>query len=384
MASRVAVFGAGLSGLACGIELKRKGFDVTIYDASDRAGGRVKTDRLDGFLLDHGFQVFLPSYELGSHFLNYSKLELKSFSPGALIHDTKKFNLISDPFRDPSHLLTTLLSPMATLKDKVLTLRLIFQSRISYKEISRGGDAQSYLKSLGFSQKYINGFFVPFFSGVFLNRELDVPENFFKYLFGRFSQGRASLPRKGMEQLPLQMVDEIGRDRIRLKSNNEIRDVLGSGEFDYVVQAFDGNRSPENYREVSTHYFKTRSEKWAKKTLFLAGASAKSVNHVACLTAVNPEYAPEGWHLYSVNALGKPVDDLSDDLSTLFGKKEFESWEHLKTYYIKEALPSKPFYGELPLRDEYGIFHCGDHRESPSIQGALYSGLRVAQEIAKF
>jgi len=385
MKKKVAIVGAGLSGLACGLELKRAGAEVSIFDTQSEVGGRVRTDAVDGFLLDHGFQVFLPSYELGPHFLNYEKLEMKAFAPGAEIYKQGAFYKISDPLRDPKGLLPTLISPLASFKDKLLILKFILGKGIDYKDVGAGDTALNYLKSFGFSQKFIQGFFMPFFSGVFLNRDLSVSEDFFRYLFQKFSEGYASLPAVGMKGLPEQMALEIGPSSIYLNHKVDLS-TFTKTDFDHCVWANGSpvsGEAPRAYNTVTTHYYKTQSTAWAGKTLYLNGGSEGPVNHVACLTAVQPSYAPEGWHLFSVNSLIESTAGLEDHLCEIFGKVEIDQWEHLKSYSIKKALPKKTEFGRQNPRNEDGIFLCGDHMETASIQGALQSGLRVAQEIMK-
>lgn len=61
-AREVIVVGAGLSGLAAARKLGDAGVPVRILEASDGVGGRVRSDVLDGFILDRGFQVFIEGY----------------------------------------------------------------------------------------------------------------------------------------------------------------------------------------------------------------------------------------------------------------------------------------------------------------------------------
>lgn len=380
MGLNVAIIGAGLSGLACAVELKRKGAEVTVFEKSSGVGGRIKTEKIDGFLLDHGFQVFLPSYELGSYFFNYQNLHLKAFLPGAKIFSDGKFSLISDPLRDPAQLVATLFSPIASLKDKLLTLKLVFAGGPSYSEVELADSALLFLQDYGFSKSYIEKFFVPFFSGVFLSRELSVSSHYFRYLFNKFSKAYASLPKEGMSQLPLQMAEEIGRDNIRLNEEVNLKN-FDRTSFDHMVWAGKPDESTE-YFSVTTHYFKTKSNTWAGKTLYLNGDSKGPVNHVACLTAVNPNYAPDSWHLYSVNVLEKaPLEAVENHLKEMFGADEMRSWELLKSFDIKEALPAAPHYGALSDQPSSELFRCGDYLESASIQGALTSGLKTARLI---
>ncbi|MCJ8277498.1 MAG: FAD-dependent oxidoreductase [Bdellovibrionales bacterium] len=401
MDKKVIIVGAGLSGLACALELEKKGISSLVIEKTERVGGRVKTDRVDGFLLDHGFQVYLPSYELGQYFLDHDKLQLKAFAAGAHIYGEHKKDSISDPLREPSKIFKTLMASSSSLKDKWLTMKLVSSPSFDYKKISSQSSALTFLKDYGFSKNYINNFFKPFFSGVFLDSELQVSEDYFRYLFSKFSKAKASLPLKGMEALPQQMAASLKSSTILL--NKEIESIsettlsLSSGEsFDYThlvmacpieVSEKLGLVAPvhKSYNPVTTYYFKTRSQKFADKTLFLNARPQRTVNHVACLTAVNPNYAPDSWHLFSVNILDSHSEynsEVDKDLSRLFGD-DFNSWEFIKSYNIDKALPSQPLYGQRIKTLKDNIFLCGDMMESSSIQGALSSGYNQAQRISE-
>jgi hypothetical protein len=383
---KVAICGAGLSGLACAMELKNKGIPFHVFEKTDRVGGRVKTDHVDGFLLEHGFQVFLTSYQLGPYFLDYSQLQLQNFSPGAQIFHQDQFRVLSDPLRDPQNILPTLFSPLASLKDKFLTLKLIFQTRSDYGDLSSSKTAMSFLESFGFSQSYIKNFFIPFFSGVFLTKDLSVSSQYFSYLFNRFSKANATLPLLGMEQIPKQMSQVIGDENITLNSNPSRAELQSQG-YTEVVEAFpSGDLTDADFFNVTTHYFKTTSTQWVSPMLYLNGDSTGPVNHVACLTAVSSEYAPKGWHLFSVNVLEGLQGEVKEHLKELFGFKEVESWELIRSYAIKRALPKRPLYGKRDwVREHEGlsIYSCGDFMESASIQGALTSGKKTAEVIAQ-
>ncbi len=400
---QVGIIGAGLSGLACAVELEKNGVDVTVFEKTNQAGGRVKTDDFEGFKLDHGFQVYLSSYEAGEYYFEYKELQLGSFSPGAHIFDGQKMSLMSDPLRKPADLFKTLFNPNATLGDKLLILKLK-KMAVETKDVKLEINNQTtleFLTKFGFSKKIIKNFFKPFFSGVFLESELKTPAGYFLYLFGRFSLGKASLPKNGMQELAIQMQRKLKKkiifshEAIKVTKNEIMFHDENKYNFDYVVMATDvtglknfGLENEKQWNSVTTSYFKTKSNQLASKYLYLNAKDNKIVNHVACLTAAQPAYAPEGWHLYSVNCVGQNLSSDNDvikvivDLKKIFGETEINKWDFIKSYYIKDALPTKTQFGGSVV-NKNGIYYCGDHLESASIQGALVSGYKLANIIIR-
>ena len=209
MKPTVTIIGAGIAGLTAAVYLHKSGFKVKIIEATDRAGGRIKTDKVDGFLLDHGFQVFLDSYPEAKVLLDYKTLNLKKFLPGAtVLYDGGQFE-IADPFRRPSALFATLFAPVGSIKDKINTLFLKYKLlKISVADLFVQKE-QSTLKQLsdyGFSHKMIDRFYKPFFSGIFLENELTTSNRMFDFIMKMFSEGNATLPELGMEEIPKQLV----------------------------------------------------------------------------------------------------------------------------------------------------------------------------------
>ena len=176
----VAIIGAGLSGLACA-RLLQKDFEVHVFDELPEVGGRVYTDHQDGYLLDRGFQVYLPGYQEGKDVFDYKSLHFKKFSPGARIRINGKFYEVGDPLRDPAQFFSTLTAPIGSFVDKLKILQL----KIS-KPSHDGLKTIDYLHEMGFSEDIIENFFRPFFSGIFLERELSTPAHFFQYLYKIF------------------------------------------------------------------------------------------------------------------------------------------------------------------------------------------------------
>ena len=205
MKPTITIIGAGISGLTAAVYLNQKGYKIQILEASDRAGGRIKTDILDGFRLDRGFQVLLTEYPETKKLLDYKKLNLKRFLPGAtVLYDLGQFE-IADPFRRPTATFATLFAPVGSLKDKINTFFLKTKLvKIAVADVFKQPevDTISQLKKYGFSQKMIDRFYKPFFSGIFLENDLKTSSHMFDFVMKMFSEGDAAIPELGMEEIP--------------------------------------------------------------------------------------------------------------------------------------------------------------------------------------
>ncbi len=166
----VVIVGAGLSGLTCALTLHEAGHRVLILESSDGVGGRVRTDRVNGYLLDRGFQVFLDAYPEAGRLLDLPALDLKSFEPGALVFDGRKLNRVMDVFRRPKALLASAFSPVGSLFDK-LRVAVLRQKVLDLNPddlFARPDQStEAYLRGLGFSERMIDGFFRSFYGGIF-------------------------------------------------------------------------------------------------------------------------------------------------------------------------------------------------------------------------
>ncbi|MEZ6087868.1 MAG: NAD(P)/FAD-dependent oxidoreductase [Pirellulaceae bacterium] len=221
MDTDVIIIGGGLAGLSCAVKLAQRGVNFQILEATDRIGGRVRTDNVDGFLLDHGFQVLLTAYPAAQELLDYDALRLNPFEPGALVRDQSRFLSIDDPWRHPSSILSTVTSGVGTLADKFRIGRLRYDvcrgelddlfDRVQQPTIYR-------LQSLGFSDHFIDQFLKPWFSGVFLDSDLATSSRVFEFVFRMFSSGDVALPSGGMQAIPRQLADRLPSESICLET----------------------------------------------------------------------------------------------------------------------------------------------------------------------
>ena len=370
----------------------------------------MRTDQLDGFLLDRGFQVFLDAYPEAGALLDKESLDLRAFRSGALIHRTSGMVRMMDVFREPRHLIESALAPVGSFADKLRVARLRWRlMRLTTEEIA-GHEAmttESYLRHAGFSPRMIDGFFRSFYGGIFLERELQTSSRMFEFTFKMFSQGSATLPSRGMGEIPRQLASRLPPGTIRLGAQvTEIQPgsiTLESGEQfrgDAVVVATDattaaglvsaGGIAGPVWRSVTCLYFAASRSPLGEPIIALNGTGSGLVNNVCVPSDLAPAYAPPGRALVSVSVLGT-VDsaDLESrvlaELEAWFGGAVRE-WRHLRTYRIERALPrQEPGNGFTGpgFRQAAGVYVCGDHLWSASIEGAIISGLRTADAILK-
>ena len=409
MPHEVVIVGAGLAGLSCAKHLFQNGLQPLVLEATGSLGGRVRTDRLDGFLLDRGFQVFLTAYPEAKRFLDYACLKLRSFEPGALVRFGGTFHLLADPWRKPWQSLRSILNPIGTLQDKLRIAGLrsrALSGTLDDLFATPETTTLEMLRQAGLSDAMTERFFRPFLGGIFLDRDLYTSSRMFQFVFRMFSLGLASLPAQGMQAIPDQLASSIPKESVRfdarVQSVEPGRVQLANGEeftCRHIVVAADSSAASQllgaplhkAWQGVTCLYFAAVTPPVSRPILVLNGEGKGPINNLCVPSVVSADYAPAGQHLVSVSVMGVPDQDAAeleiavrDQLTEWYGPK-VKGWRHLRTFRIPHALPQQfPPALETPQRpvkvtDE--IYVCGDHRDNASINGAMVSGRRAAEAI---
>ncbi|MFD6180440.1 NAD(P)/FAD-dependent oxidoreductase [Streptomyces goshikiensis] len=408
--SPVIVVGAGLAGLTCALDLVRAGLPVRVLEAADEVGGRVRTDRRDGFLLDCGFQVFNTSYPQVKRRIELARLRLRPFTPGVLIHTAEGGRVrFSDPTRRPSDALALLtakreqrpgpgpgplalaaLGPLCAL-DLLAPPRLLkrLPERTTREELARWR----------VPERVVDGFLRPFLAGVFLEDDLDTSSRMFHLTWRSMLRGTLTLPADGMGAVPLQLAGDLPPGCVERASPVAAVSAVGVTFADgsaagarAVVVATDAAAARSLVpglpavatRTVTTYHHAAPRSPLREPTLLLD--ARRRILNTCVLTEVAPTYSADGRALVSTSVLGTDTPGreaaLREVLAELYATGT-RDWERVGTATVAGALPAMvpPWPLSRTGRTASGVYVCGDHRATGSVQGAMASGTRTAREL---
>lgn len=397
------IVGGGLAGLAAARVLHQAGRRVVVCEASDSVGGRVRTDLVNGYRLDRGFQVLLTAYpELDRQF-DVGALDLRSFDPGARVWDGSEMHTIGDPFRRPSTTLATLRAPVATLADKLrLARQRLRLRRAATPDLFRRPDCATIdaLRSDGFSERVIDQFFRPFVGGIQLDPELATSHRMFDVVLQSLYRGDAAVPALGMQAIPEQLAAGLPSAAIRLEtpvvevSPNRVTTAAGDQlETDRIVVATEGPTAarllgiePVESNPATCVWFAAAEPPHRDRYLVLDGTGRGPALNIAVMSNVAPEYTPDHTALIAAACPGIERRDAAPavraQLRAIWGSS-VDAWTHLRTDVITHGQPAQPpgFAPKQRVAMGDGLFVCGDHRDTASLQGALFSGRRCGEAV---
>lgn len=425
MDTETVIIGGGLAGLNCARRLHAAGRSFTLLEATDRLGGRVRTNTVPmpegDYLVDRGFQVLLTAYPNAAEAFEYDALDLKCFYPGAMVFHDGQMHRVADPRRRPGEAIKGFRSPIATMRDKIrlaeMSLRVLC-GPVENNWARPDRPAIDALRDEGFADTTIERFFRPFFGGVFFESGLQTSSRMLEFTYRMFAQGRTCVPANGMAALPAQLAEWLPEDSLSTNARVDRLERTGDGwtvhsagspvRATNIVVAVEGGTAhtllephtaieaaPVRWRSTATIAYACDHAPTEDAILVLDGQGDGPVNHLAAMSAASPAYAPVGKHLVYANVIDPAVlanamdDDVLDQacrpqLRQWFGDP-VDGWRAINVDRIDQALPdqSPPWLSDhqRPVEMGGGLFACGDWLDNASIDGALASGSRCAQAV---
>lgn len=400
----VAVVGAGLAGLSAAERLTRAGLDVVVLEASDGVGGRARTDEVDGFLLDRGFQVLNTGYPAARRILDLDALDLQEFDRAALLHLDGRSHRVGDPRRELLAVPRAIGAPFGGVRSKAALAA--YAGTVTLEPVSRimrqdDVPAIERWASRGLDGKVVDRVLRPFFSGLLLEEEMTTSSRFVDLMMRMFARGSSTLPAGGMQQMAEQLAARLQAGSVHL--DTPVRAVeahkvtTDAGPIDAlaVIVATDadtadtllgGSLGKTDWKGVTTIYHVAAEAPLSTPTLVIDPSPDSPVNNTAVITAASPSYAPDARSLIAtslVHGRQTSFDEkvVRERLATLYDTST-SGWEHLATYDIPKGLPAMPAPHDFRKPVRHGdVYVCGDHRDTSSIQGSLVSGERAAKAV---
>ncbi len=404
----VVVVGAGIAGLRCALRLEQLGHSVTVLEAADGVGGRQRTDRIDGFLIDRGFAILIPAYPAVRRWVDTEALRLQPFGEGVIVRREDRLAVLADPTRHPTWVRHTLASGYLDPVRLAALGRWLLPAMTNPKRLLTSPDttlAQS-MDEAGFTGALREEVFDTFLAGVVVESHGQTSANFVRLLARCFLLSRASLPAEGMGALPAQLAGGLTQSPLL---NTPVHDITeqGSGcqvhtddavlSARHVVVAAGPSagpslthRPPPAMHGLITWYFEAPENPHPFPLLAIDGRRRGGrvpgpVWNAAVVSNAAPTYAPTGRHLVQATTLLDRPDGQADEqhvrrhLSEIYGCPS-DNWTVLRRVVVPEALPAlpPPFRPRSDQRISDTVTAAGDHYDSSSIQGALVSGQRAA------
>ncbi len=402
----VLVVGAGLAGLACARRLAGEGLDVRVVEASDGVGGRMRTDVVDGFRLDRGFQVLSTGYPEARRVLDLEALDLRELDSAVTVHRGGRLHRVPNPLAAPTEAPAAVASSVTSLRGKAALAAYAAQVVALPPSVLRRRDdvpGPEAWRRAGIPASAVDDVLVPFLSGVVLERDLTASRRFLDLMMRMFARGRSAVPAGGMQRVPEQLAAGLAPGSLHLDSPvTELRAdgavvdgrEVGARVVVVATDAWTASRlvpalgAPPEARGVTTYYHAALP--WSDQSgTLVVDADGSGVANSVVLTASAPEYSSDGRSLVAtsvVHAAGAPAlaePDVRRVAAGLHGQ-DAAGWELVASYDVPHALPAMtaPHSFRKPVRVAgAGVYVAGDHRDTSSIQGALVSGRRAADAV---
>lgn len=424
--NRTVVVGAGIAGLIAAIELHRSGRDVLVLEAAPEVGGRVRTTVIDGFRLDHGFQVLFTAYPTLNRYLDHAALDLRPFLPAArIVRDARSTAFVGDALADFSLLLPSLAGGAIPVPDLWRMLRLRqFAMSLSLDECFAARFAaittRDFLAARGFSAATINGFFAPFYGGILLDRSLSTRASVLLFTFKMLAEGRTAVPANGMGAIPAQLAAQLPAASVRC--NTRVRALLTTDGRASGVALDDGTvlpahdvvlaadlvtaraltdtialalHEPRSILGCTTVYYSANTALLPGRALWLNARYDAVVSHAVTITEVARSYAPSGRHLIAATVLGEAAtrDDstldasVRRDLGLMAPMPVSDTLSHVATWRVPLAQFAQPvLVAGAPASSSAHtalphLWRASEVLHSSSLEGAARGGQQAAHAV---
>mgnify|MGYP000063524494 FL=1 len=368
------VIGGGLAGLSAAITLQEAGESVELYEASDDLGGRVRSDYIDGYILDRGFQLINSGYSEVKRLGVINEIDFVGASRTVDVITPFGVSSIGDPRVHP---LQAFRSPLGSLAEKLAVLKFVGEkpnSNISLRDaILASGAGDLYENVLK-----------PFLRGVFLTDLENIDSSYGREIIKSFVSGQSGLPRAGAGALS----EALGA-RVETVFLNSPIDSLRQFAGKKVILATDAHTTAKlthvpietQFADSFTWYHALPAGLVKTKNLRVTSTANPIVNSVA-LSNVVSQYAPAGKTLISSTAVTSITDDQAlNEISKFWGIAPSE-FELIKRYDVRNSLPvfQPGSHGVKSARVNDELFIAGDYLTAGSQNGALLSGRLAAME----
>lgn len=404
----VVVIGAGLAGLRAATVLADSGLGVLVIDAADVVGGRQRTDEIDGFLLDRGFQVLNPAYPAVRRWVDVDELALRPFPVGVRVRTAQGVVEVRHPLRHPASIPATLASGLVPVRDAVALARWIAPALLRPRRVITGPDRTLHegWDAAGLRGRLRTEVLEPFLAGVLADASGETSDAFARLLVRMFVLGTPGLPARGIAALPAQLARTAASAGARFRLGARATGVRrAAGGVDVAVEDGDALRAravivavgPDAAADLidvprpptkglQTWWFSTDAPPTASALLCVDGRRAGPIVNTVVMSNAAPSYAPPGRHLVEATCLLPPHGgeaateaDVRRQLGEIWGASAAQ-WSLLRRDDIPHALPAQPppLRTTTPPRVDDDVYVAGDHRDTASIQGALVSGQRAA------
>ena len=381
MHSDVLIVGAGLAGLNAAIHLQAAGVDVTIIESSDRAGGRVASDVIDGFVCDRGFQLINSQYPALQDLNIVSELDFIAAPRVIEVCLQDGHHPIGDPRQVPW---TVLDKATGSIPEKLSLLRVIMGQAKAGQSIGQA------LRSTGSCYERV---LRPFLHGVFLTDPDNVDAIYGQSIIKSFVSGKPGVPRHGVGELPRALVKRINGvvyntrvdriDRTSVHTNNgtfTANKILIATDATTATQLLGLTEVPRMAGCISWYHAVSNNPS-GNGRLVVDGLKRGPIINTVVMSDISTSYAPVGQHLISTTTdLNVTESDVRRHLAIVWGTSTHD-WQFIAKYEIPSALPihnvGRLLSQSMKINEHH--FVAGDHRTVPSQQGALFSGRLAAQ-----